>query len=1466
MPSRLARFALYLAAVVAGPAHAVVGSCTLNFPDGLQSQYSGNAASRGTIEFGYNAQLLGSPDKVLNAKRITRNSGSTLGTCGPSSSIDNCTANTSSAAPSQDAGAFPATTGFSATVTVGYQQSSSLAGNGSNRYRSIDLGTEAQLTINGGGQAFYIEQLTLASYSRLNLSPGDYWVGSLNTGFQSQIQVVGSGQVRLFVRDDLTLASSALINSPAINSAGTPDKLFIYAYQRANLSNQTTLSGYVYSAFSGGSNDATRLDSPSYVFGAITGENISLNTEARVTYVAPSDRCGTTSSPLLSWSLDESTWTGAAGEVLDTSGNSLSGTVINGAGTASATPALPQVNAQGTCGYGSFNSASSQYVQRADSNLLDLQGSFTIGVWVRPRTRPTSGLMSILSKDNNYEFHLNPDGTINWWWQTGTNTTLQFNSSSALPTGQWSHVLIRYAPGDQRIYINGSMAGQASFAGTPVANNNPLQLGADQNYPGRYFNGELDELRIYNVALTEAQIAALVAERHPCGLNLQCFSDNFNDGSLGDDWAVASRGRTAFTPTVSAQRMRLTSNQVNVSTSSTLQRLFPAAGNYIQVQFKYYAYNGSGADGVAVVLSDASVTPQPGAFGGPLGYGTRGDAANPGFAGGWLGVGIDEYGNFSTEGGPGGPGRIPDSVAIRGSGSSPYTSGYRYIAGTGASLSPQVDSAASTSAEPGHTYRITLDGRFSNQARVTVERDTGSGFVVLPNLNAVNVLAAANLQAALPSDFYLSLTGSTGGSTNIHELDDLQVCATDIKPIGQQIDHFEFVYSGTALTCNPQPVTIRACLNSSCSSLFTDPVTVTLTPASYWSAIAPATGGGNTITFSGGTAQARLSVATAGTVSIGATGSVPLAKANVNSVCSTSGCQITYADSGLLLQVPNMLAAKPTAATLSAVRKADNALQCVPAFANVTRSVSFTSAYSNPGSGTQPVVVNGSNVGAAAVSLNLNFDATGTAPLSVRYDDAGRMTLSARYAGSTANGDLDLLLVGEDNFVSKPYGLCLQRPASITGDLSNCNGAGCAVFPGGIRAGDSFPLSIRAVGWQADGEALTAAQLCSGNITTPNFRHAGIGLTSAVVAPSGGDNGVVTPLSYNHALGNVTSSAHSISEVGVFTVTATPPAGAYLDGETVGGGSSDLVGRFIPAYLSAEGSASLTPSCGSAFSYQGQPMGFASGRQPTLTVTARNRSGVVTRNYDRGAFWRLGAPAAGAYASITGIATLDARLASDGTATLAVAEADNGDGKRIYSWAGERLLYKQALLPSVDDYPFEAKVEQRFPAASLTDADGACHGTGGACQDYVYAFSDQPGSEVRLGRLRIGNAHGSELQGLSLPLVVESWQNIAGGSFQREGMDTCTNLGTPALDMFTGNLALGDTIPTLVGLSAGGGSVSLSAPGAGNDGSVQVSFPASPSWLQYPWDGANRQLARGLASFGIYRGAAPLIFRRELYR
>lgn len=1167
---------------------------------------------------------------------------------------------------------------------------------------------------------------------------------------------------------------------------------------------------------------------------------------------------------VLSWSLDQASWNGAAGEVLDSSGNNLNGTVLNGAVTAATAPALSQVNAQGTCAYGSFNSSATQYVQRAHDNRLNLQSSFSVGVWVKPRSLPASGLMSILSKDTNYEFHLNPSGTVNWWWRTTSpGAARSFNSSVALTAGQWSHVLIRYAPGDQRIYINGNLAGQARFSGTPVSNSLPLQLGADQNALGRYFNGELDELKIYNGALTDAAITALVAERHLCAVNLQCFNDNFERASLGSDWAVVSRGSTAFTPLISSARMRLTSNQGNVATSSTLQRLFPAAGNYIQLQFKHFAYNGSGADGMAIVLSDASVTPQPGAFGGPLGYGSRGTAANPGFAGGWLGIGIDEYGNFSTEGGPGGPGQRPDSVAIRGSGS--VASGYNYIAGTAAGLSLGIDDAASTTAAPGHIYRVTVDGRVTNEARVTVERDSGAGFVVLPNLNAVNVLAAPG-QAVLPTDFYLSLTGSTGGATNIHELDDLQVCATNINPLTAQVDHFEFNYAGSALTCSPQTVNVRACLNASCSALFTDPVSVTLTPSSGWSATAPATvSGGNVLSFSGGSAVAQVRSSSVGTLNLGVQSSVPSTKANSQTLCSTASCAISFADSGLLLTVPNVLAAKPTAATISAVRKADNALLCVPAFANVSRSISFTSAYSNPATGTKPVVVNGSNLNA---SISLAFDANGTAPLTVRYDDAGLMSLTASYTGNVANADAGLLMNGSTQFVSKPYGLLLQTDTSGSCSVADLS---CLVFPGGVRAGDPFALRISAVVWQSDGEPLTATALAD-NPVTPNFQLGSIALSSTVIGPAGGSNGVLGVSSYSHVLGSQTTVSQTISEVGVFRLTATPASASYLDGETVSGGTSDNIGRFIPAYLGANASASLTPSCGSAFSYQGQPMAFAVGQEPALTVTGYNRAGGVTSNYDRGAFWRLAPPTRDAYVSVTSKPSLDAsgRLTSAGSASLTQSGADNGDGTQSYRWSGETLTYTPATLPLAADLPFTAAVSQGFSAAALTDSDTACYLNGQAsCQAYTYNFAASPGTAVRLGRLRFGNAHGSELQALSLPITLESWQSTAGGSFQPEGLDTCTNasvLGAPLLSDFTGNLATGETTPSLVWPVVGNRSLLLSAPGAGNDGSVQATLTTLPTWLYFDWNGSGRSAAKGLASFGIYAGPKPLIFRRELYR
>lgn len=955
-----------------------------------------------------------------------------------------------------------------------------------------------------------------------------------------------------------------------------------------------------------------------------------------------------------------------------------------------------------------------------------------------------------------------------------------------------------------------------------------------------------------------------------------CFTDSFDRASLGtDNWAVTSRNGSFGVPRTVGNRMRLTDNTGNVATGATLQRLLPATGNFVQVQFKYYAYNGNGADGVAVIFSDASITPQPGGYGGSLGYAQLNGTS--GFAGGWLGIALDEYGNFSnpTETRIGGPGLRQDSVSIRGSGSG--TSNYRYLAGTAANLNPGVDVSGATPG-PGHIYRITLDSRTTGSTLVSVERNTGSGFSTL--IAPFNAMANVN-QTALPSDFFVSLTGSTGGSNNIHELDDFQVCATRINPIGQQIDHFEFSYAGQALTCNPQAVTVRACLNASCSSLYTDPVSVTLSPTTGWSAVAPATlNGGNVVSFSGGSAALQLRSG-AGEVVIGETTSLPATRPLTQRVCSTSGCRITFSDSGFLLNVPHMVAGKPVAATIQAVRKADNAAVCVPGFANVTRTVGFNAVYDSPATGTRAVVVNGVSVVTAPASppsttpptgVSLSFDANGRATpnLQVRYDDAGRMTLAASYTDTTANpGSSGHRMVGSTQFIARPVGLCVYSDTAnsecVAGDAS------CSKF---VAAGDPFRLRVGGVAWQSDNDS----DLCTGNLRTPNYQQVGmplqpaIVLSHALIAPSGGSPGSLGETAFDIVAadaGEKIFTTQSISEVGVFTITATPPT-SYLGGPGVGNSDGSVdnsrevvstsanIGRFYPASFLLD-DPSVSPAC-NKFTYAGlvgkvgPPLQLAKTGQPFSVsggLSARNRAGDVTTNYV-GSFVKL--LGSGIVYTDSG----DKGVIAFGSSNVSADPAANRRGYLNYATTNMTYSFNELREP----YRMATQV-------AATDSDGV---TGSVVDKVPNPVTGEPDEQqlpdFRVGQARIGNAHGSELENLALPFSVAYFD---GSGFAPNPLDSCTEFTPAGLENYQRSGA-GNGSPALFDQPykalAGRGEYILVAPGEDSAGSQWVTFgnPA-PEWLQFDWneDGV-LDSPRGLATFGIYKGAAPLIFRREVYR
>lgn len=208
----------------------------------------------------------------------------------------------------------------------------------------------------------------------------------------------------------------------------------------------------------------------------------------------------------------------------------------------------------------------------------------------------------------------------------------------------------------------------------------------------------------------------------------------------------------------------------------------------LQVTFTDYSFNGStpGADGITLFLSDASqaMPTAIGALGGSLGY-ANGQQNGPagGIANGYVGIAFDEYGNFSnpTEGRSGGPGSIPETLAVRGAASS----GYQYIGGATnaqgqpASLPFSLD-APSVANRPTNAPTVQMTLTPAGLLTVLIDRNDGNGLVQYYS----QTIVGANGQPAVPANVYVGLTGSTGGSFNRHQIGSFSVAAISATPQG----------------------------------------------------------------------------------------------------------------------------------------------------------------------------------------------------------------------------------------------------------------------------------------------------------------------------------------------------------------------------------------------------------------------------------------------------------------------------------------------------------------------------------------------------------------------------------------------------------------------------------------------------------------------------------------------------------
>ena len=79
-------------------------------------------------------------------------------------------------------------------------------------------------------------------------------------------------------------------------------------------------------------------------------------------------------------------------------------------------------------------------------------------------------------------------------------------AAGAAAERRWSHLAMTWDGLTIRVYVNGAQVSSSALAGTALTSDGPLRIGGNGVWP-EWFNGLIDEVRVYNRALSAAEIA-----------------------------------------------------------------------------------------------------------------------------------------------------------------------------------------------------------------------------------------------------------------------------------------------------------------------------------------------------------------------------------------------------------------------------------------------------------------------------------------------------------------------------------------------------------------------------------------------------------------------------------------------------------------------------------------------------------------------------------------------------------------------------------------------------------------------------------------------------------------------------------------------------------------------------------------------------------------------------------------------
>jgi hypothetical protein len=249
-----------------------------------------------------------------------------------------------------------------------------------------------------------------------------------------------------------------------------------------------------------------------------------------------------------------------------------------------------------------------QYASTPDNSALDIAGNFSGEAWVYPTSSSASG--TVFGKWSAYM--LQAKNGFWYYWLQGTSSWTGINTGIPVVADQWNHVAITRAASSNQVkfYLNGKLVntGTADSVGTGSINNSnaPLIVGS-HNANAEYFQGSIDEVKIWNVVRSESDIQSDLKTYGGTLISGLVAYYDFNDLSSSIIFNRSSGGSTNLnltttgSPSISTSTIFETATVQAYTVIKFMRSYLVASGGYkfpeTSTAFQYLIVGGGGGGG-----------------------------------------------------------------------------------------------------------------------------------------------------------------------------------------------------------------------------------------------------------------------------------------------------------------------------------------------------------------------------------------------------------------------------------------------------------------------------------------------------------------------------------------------------------------------------------------------------------------------------------------------------------------------------------------------------------------------------------------------------------------------------------------------------------------------------------------------------------------------------------------------------